>query len=295
MSDELSLVEQFLMYLSAERFFSNYTINAYRNDLFVFMTFLDENGKLTNEFICAVDIAMIHKFIANQRAANYNASTVARRIAALRSFYKWLKRTGRVAVDPLRLVASVKKPQTVVQIATAEQIMHLLAMPDTNDVLGARDQSMIEIMCSTGAKVSELVALGMDAVDTSETVPQLCIGGKKKRTIPLSMAAYASLQRYLDLRAKELDTSSPFIFVNKFGQSLSTRSVRRKLAKYLEEAGIDPNISPFTLRHTYAQHLIGQGESEESVRQALGHNSKETVRHVYRGLLEQPPKQQPQD
>ncbi len=144
---------------------------------------------------------------------------------------------------------------------TEEQMTKLLATPKDGDVLGARDKSMLECMYSTGIRVSELVGLNMEDVDFAAAVIRVRGKGRKERLAPMGQSAIASIQKYLAMRGGVVKDAMPTgaLFINKHGQRLSTRSVRRKLDKYLTEAGLDPDISPHTLRHSFATHMLNHG------------------------------------
>jgi integrase/recombinase XerC len=161
-----------------------------------------------------------------------------------------------------------------------EQITKLLATPDDGTLLGARDRAMLEVLFSTGVRVSELVDLNFMDVDFEGRTLRVRGKGKKQRTAPIGETAMAAVKRYLDLRRADSRSASfdqNALFVNKHGQRLSTRSVRRKLDKYLAEAGLDPTISPHTLRHSFATHLLNNGADLRSVQELLGHQSLSTT------------------
>ena len=161
----------------------------------------------------------------------------------------------------------------------------MLATPKDTGGLGARDKSMLECMYSTGIRVSELVGLNLEDMDFSGAVIRVRGKGRKERLAPMGQSAIASIQKYLALRGGMVKDALPTgpLFVNKHGQRLSTRSVRRKLDKYLIEAGLDPDISPHTLRHSVATHMLNHGADLRSVQELLGHQSLSTTQ-VYTHL-----------
>ncbi|MCH7721339.1 MAG: tyrosine-type recombinase/integrase [Planctomycetes bacterium] len=163
--------------------------------------------------------------------------------------------------------------------------VQITASPSGN-MLGARDRAMLEVLYSTGIRVSELVGLDMDDLDAIGRTLRVKAKGRKHRTVPVGETALTSIRTYLDWRTRHPRSASfdpNSLFVNKHGQRLSTRSVRRKLDKYLAEAGMDPNISPHTLRHSFATHMLDNGADLRSVQELLGHRSISTTQ-VYTHL-----------
>ena len=167
-----------------------------------------------------------------------------------------------------------------------EQVQKLMDAPGDGDLLSARDKAMLEVLYSSGIRVSELVELDMADIDLQEGVLRVKGKGRKDRLTPIGSQAIRAVQRYFELRVSEprlADKVTGRVFLNKHGQSLSTRSVRRKLDKYLVEAGLDPGISPHTLRHSFATHLLNNGADLRSVQELLGHQSLSTTQ-VYTHL-----------
>src|SRR5690606_28627187 len=193
--------------------------------------------------------------------------------------------------NPMSLIRTPRQAKRLPKAITIEQVERLLAAPDENDVLGARDRAMLETLYSTGIRVSELVGLNVGDLDPAGECMKVRGKGSKERIAPLGAHALASIQKYLDKLkgdprfsavAKAEPEKAP-LFVNKHGGRLSSRSVRRKLDKYLVQAGLDPSISPHTLRHSFATHLLDNGADLRSVQELLGHRSLSTTQ-VYTHL-----------
>lgn len=320
----LPIIESFLNYLLHERHFSAYTAKCYGADLRQYCDYLaDEfdisvnveqegralqaarlssaNGTAAGHAaaptvtgnIVQADVNVIRAFLAHLSEQNYSASTMARKIATLRSFYKWADRTGVVKGNPMVMIRTPKQAKRLPKAITVEEIERLLSAPDDRELLGARDRAILETLYSTGVRVSELVDL--DAADLDEYGEALHIRGKgkKERLVPLGSHALAAIRHYLamlhqDPRFKPAEASGKRLplFINKHGGRLSSRSVRRKLDKYLREAGLDPTISPHTLRHSFATHLLGNGADLRSVQELLGHQSLSTTQ-IYTHLTTQ--------
>ena len=323
MQEHTPLVEQFINYLRFERHFSPYTARCYGADLRQFVEYLadqphvtahtDEStgiaGSITpnlapaaataatgektidaaavDQRITAGDPVLIRAFLTHLDNFGYSAATTARKIATLRSFYKFLLRRGVVESNPMLLIRTPKQAKRLPKAITVEQIDRLLSMPDNRDTLGARDRGILETLYSTGVRVSELVDLNRNDLDLATQTIHVRGKGKKERIVPLGSHALAAIRHYLTLldpdprfaavRQRALTEPTVSLFVNKAGTRLSSRSVRRKLDKYLAMAGLDPTISPHTLRHSFATHLLDNGADLRSVQELLGHQSLSTT------------------
>jgi len=312
MSEQASLVQQFINYLRAERHFSPHTAKCYAADLQQFCGYLctlkgqvregangngngtgaappdlskiapppDVSGEELNRQLLLVETDDVRAFMSLLRDNNYCKSTVARKLATLRSFYKFLVRRSYLSSNPVALIRTPKQDKRLPKYLEVEQIEKLLANPDTTTLLGARDRAMLETLYSTGMRVSELIALNVNDVDLTNSVVRIAGKGKKRRVIPLGPGAVQTILHFLDLRRNSPRSGSfdsEALFINKHGQRLSTRSVRRKLDKYLLEAGLDLSVSPHTLRHSFATHMLQRGADLRSVQEMLGHQSLSTT------------------
>lgn len=286
------LVRAFLDYLKYEKHFSDYTVRSYGADLIQFCQFL--RGEIgtshranaaktegaTDDQLCVADVGVFREFLSYLYAQNYTKSTTARKLATLRSFSKFLIRKGKMSANPLGTIRTPKQEKRLPKCLTLEQVQKLLDAPGDGDILSVRDKAMLEILYSSGIRVSELVGLEMQDVDLDEGVLRVRGKGRKDRLTPIGSQAIGALKRYLQMRsmAGRLENAPEAkIFLNKHGQTLSTRSVRRKLDKYLGVAGLDPGISPHTLRHSFATHLLNNGADLRSVQELLGHQSLSTT------------------
>lgn len=316
--DTLPIVTGFLDYLLDERHFSPYTARCYGVDLRQYVEYLaDEHSiavDLTTEAaawsrICTpqtdvvatvapptltsimieADVTRIRGFLANLSESNYSAATMARKIATLRSFHKWLEQRGSIASNPMVLIRTPKQAKRLPKAISVEDVERLLSAPDTSTTLGSRDRAMLETLYSTGIRVSELV--GINLADIDEAGQALVVRGKgrKERIVPLGSHAMTAISHYLAMRRNQSSESidpNAAMFINKQETRISTRSVRRKVSKYLELAGLDPEISPHTLRHSFATHLLDNGADLRAVQELLGHQSLSTTQ-VYTHLSTQ--------
>jgi integrase/recombinase XerC len=292
------LVTQFLDYLRLEKHFSDYTVKSYGADLIQFDQFLaGEIGPAAaaipagvtapkvsptevDERAIKCEALTVREFLAYLYGQNYTKSTTARKLATLRSFYKFLIRRGIVSASPLITIRTPKQEKRLPKCLDLEQVQKLLEAPGDNDLLAARDKAMLEVLYSSGIRVSELVELEMGDIDLQEGVLRVRGKGRKDRLTPIGSQAIKAVQRYFELRTQEPKCNGPHqarVFLNKHGETLSTRSVRRKLDKYLVMAGLDPGISPHTLRHSFATHLLNNGADLRSVQELLGHQSLSTT------------------
>ncbi len=309
--NDCKLTQDFLSYLKYERHFSDHTAKCYGADLEQFGQYLVlTNSKATDtqapadnpwaqnthaqtpatqtqvqtdisQLLLNVDIDAIRTYMANLNTHGYSKSTVARKLATLRSFYKFLVKRGHLQANPVLAIKTPKQDKKLPKFLEYEDIQRLLNAPDQATWLGARDRAILEVLYSTGMRVSELVALNMDDVDFLGEVIHIRGKGKKERIAPIGSSALQAIQRYLEYRNKRMqhdpDFDSRVLFANKHGKRLSTRSVRRKMDKYLKAAGLDPDISPHTLRHSFATHMLNNGADLRSVQELLGHQSLSTT------------------
>jgi integrase/recombinase XerC len=300
------LTNEFQDYLVYEKHFSEHTVKCYSADLRQYKLYLSSQGSTAAEpehgfndqatatavatdvttQILQADVNTIRAFLAQLNQEGYSKSTSARKLATLRSFYKFLVRRGHVESSPVTAIRTPKQEKRLPLFLSPEQIETLLNCPDTNTMLGARDRAIMETLYSSGLRVSELVGLNLNDVDFLGEVIHIRGKGKKERLSPIGASALQAMQRYLtfrdaDTRKESFDPES--LFINKHGKRLSARSVRRKLDKYLLNAGLDPRISPHTLRHSFATHMLNNGADLRVVQELLGHRSISTTQ-VYTHL-----------
>ncbi|HPS55866.1 MAG TPA: tyrosine recombinase XerC [Sedimentisphaerales bacterium] len=303
------IVQNFLSYLKFEKRFSEHTAKCYGADLFQFGQFVMENAAQfqhsdsSDEFFSAsdssalatshqtdvkldqklltVDVEDARAYMALLNEKNYSKSTIARKLATLRSFYKFLVKRGQIDSSPVEVIRTPKQEKKLPRFLEYEEVKRLLNTPALTSWLGARDRAILETLYSTGIRVSELVALNMDDIDFLGEVVHVRGKGKKERITPIGSSALQTIQYYMEFRNKRAQSNTNFdskvLFVNKHGKRLSTRSVRRKMDKYLKIAGLDPLISPHTLRHSFATHMLNNGADLRSVQELLGHQSLSTT------------------
>ncbi len=313
-SEHLPIIEGFMSYLLDERHFSPYTARCYGVDLRQYAEFLCGELRLkparTQEAeafaragrdagpdkaivgtvgattitatMLQIDVAGIRRFLENLGQQHYSSATMARKIATLRSFHRWLEKRGLITSNPMLMIRTPKQSKRLPKAIDVEQVEKLLSAPDDTNLLGARDRAILETLYSTGIRVSELVSINRGDVDETGAALMVRGKGRKERIVPLGSHALAALRHYATMLDEQMsggedaDPTAP-LFINKHGGRLSTRSVRRKVSKYLAQAGLDPNISPHTLRHSFATHLLDNGADLRSVQELLRHQSLSTT------------------
>lgn len=289
------LLQDFLAYLKLEKHFSDYTVRSYATDVLQFADCLCGRGvkpmptspeapattlEEMEAKLRSADSLGVRDYLAALYAADYRKSSTARKLATLRSFYRYLLRQAMIPASPLAGIRTPRQEKRLPKCMDEGQIETLLNAPPPQDVLGARDRAIFEVLYSAGLRISELVGLQQSQIDFSEGIIRVRGKGRKDRLTAIGSKAAAALQHYARLRAEAGLSKAPHaqqVFVNKFGGPLSARSVRRKLDKYLIAAGLDPGISPHTLRHTFATHLLNHGADLRSVQELLGHQSLSTT------------------
>jgi len=283
---ELPIIARFMDHLDSQRGFSPHTVRCYGADLTQFCQFLagpegqgdrPAGGELERR-ILAVTPVEVRSYLAMLRNEVYSKSTVARKLASLRSFYKYLVRTGALEASPLSVIRTPRLDKRLPKCLDIHQVSALLEAPDTSTVLGARDRAILETIYSSGLRIGELVALNIEDLDEFSEALRIRGKGKKERLVPVGGKALVAIAAYLEMRnGSARSTRRGPLFVNNSGKRLSDRSIRRKLDKYLQIAGINVHVSPHALRHSFATHMLNAGADLRSVQEILGHQSLSTT------------------
>lgn len=272
-------VGQFLQYLATERNASPFTLKSYREDLMMFVNWLcDGYGTCPRpEQVTMLDL---RGYVAALHEAEYAKSTISRRLASLRSFYRFGQREGWTKANPAKALRNPRKSHKLPHFLSTDDIKRLLEAPSATQPMGLRDRAILETLYSAGLRVSELVGLNDGDLDLETGIVRVRGKGRRERISPLGSYATQALRRWLSVRrlaADEAQARLAPIFVNKFGRRLTTRSVGRLLEKYLASTGLDRRTSPHTLRHSFATHLLDRGADIRSVQELLGHKSLVTT------------------
>jgi integrase/recombinase XerD len=278
-------LNQFLVHMAGERSLSNNTTAAYRTDLEQFRAFLESRGRTTWSSVDHDDMLAFMLFLRERRYAN---STVARRTAAVKSFYSYLHNEGIITVDPTEQIDSPKVDRFLPRPISTNQVDELLELPlRSRSAEGARDKAMLELLYATGMRVSELVALDVQHVDTTTAIVR-CVGKQgRERVLPVTPTALTALEEYFDLGRSQLlrnaaDTEA--LFLNHRGKRLTRQGFWLILKGYAEELGLS-ELTPHTLRHSFAAHMLENGAELRDVQERLGHASLSTTQ-IYTQLAE---------
>ncbi len=278
----------FLKHLVDEKNSSEHTTKAYRDDLSQAIEyFRTQLGK--DATIKQVSTRTVRGFLAHLHEQGFSKSTIARRLAALRSWFKYLCRQSELSQSPAEGVRGPKKDKMLPKFLTEETTDKVLTTPTDDETSGPRDRAILETIYSAGLRVSECVQLNIDDVNLDDQVLLIRGKGKKERLAFLGPATTKLIQEWLEERNKLLklkNKNADAVFINKFGTRLTTRSVGRLLAKYLRQLGMSGQASPHTLRHSFATHLLDRGAEIRSVQELLGHRSLTTTQ-IYTHLTTQ--------
>lgn len=278
MIEKLSL--DFVAKLEHEKGFSEHTLRAYHKDLLQFDNFLKAEKRSSLE---SVNHLLLRRFLAVLRSKNYSKRTIARKLASIRSFFKFLIREGELVANPFEMLRTPKQDKKLPQFLSITEVDVLLKTPDSSSVMGLRDMAIMETLYSTGIRVSELVGLDEGHIDFTAGMIKVQGKGKKERLVPIGSHAINAINEYINSKPrskmkeeKSVSRSEP-LFLNKYGDRLTARSVARSLDKYLKASGINLLTSPHTFRHSFATHLLDKGADLRSVQEMLGHSSLSTT------------------
>lgn len=261
-------LQQFLDYLSLERTLSANTRSAYGSDLQEFFHYLEqakdvhELAKITKDHVLA--------FLSAEQARGISGRTLARRLVAIKVFLRYLQREGAIATNPTETMDSPKQWKKLPSVLSTEEVEALLGAPDKNPKTGRRDKAMLETLYSTGLRVSELAGLTLDDIHLEESYLR-CFGkGKKERQVPLSPRACDYIRRYI-AENREAPPHERALFITYRHAPFSRKGIWLMIKQYAKSAGISKNITPHTLRHSFASHLLANGAPVRVIQEMLGH------------------------
>ncbi|MCH2127573.1 MAG: tyrosine recombinase XerC [Pirellulaceae bacterium] len=272
-------VGRFLDYLRFERNASDLTIKSYREDLTALSDYLTESFEGTPD-PADVSTLDLRGYVSALHDAGYARTSIARRLASTRSFYRFLQREGRIDANPAKPLRNPRASRQLPHFLSTQEIGRLLNAPPRDNPLGLRDRSILETMYSAGLRVGELVQVSEGDVDLKAGLLRVYGKGRRERLAPLGSYAIQAMRSWMQRRqlsAKESPGRQAPIYVNKFGRRITTRSVARMLEKHLKTTGLDLRTTPHTLRHSFATHLLDRGADIRSVQELLGHKSLVTT------------------
>ena len=279
MIDEL--LNQFLEHLRYERNVSEHTLRNYASDLEQFYDYLEpadaQTGKRKEPDIQQIDHLTIREWLATLHSARKKKTSVARKLAALRTFFQFLVREGVVELNPAKLVSTPRREKKLPKHLSVEDAFRFIETPDLETDLGKRDRAMLELTYATGVRVSELTTLSLGDIDFKNKL--ILVKGKRRkdRIVPFGDPAHEALKSYLNVRDKFLDSApeserdEDALFLNYQGTRITTRSVGRMVEKYIRICAGMHDISPHALRHSFATHLLDSGADLRDIQELLGH------------------------
>ena len=270
-------LDSFLLHLQNERQVSPHTLDAYSRDIGLFLDFLQEHGY--TDQARDVDARQVRHYLGAMRRQGLGPTTAARRLSALRTFFKYLKKQGAVEVNPAALVESARRERRLPEHLVDTEIRSLLQAPPHDTPAGLRDRAMLEMLYATGLRVSELAALDTDSLNHG--AGQLRVRGKrgKERIVFVGGHAAGAVYEYIEKRRQQMlrQTTEPAMFLNRSGGRISVRSIQRMVKKYIRQIALARDITPHSLRHTFATHLLEGGADLRTVQGLLGHSSLSTT------------------
>jgi integrase/recombinase XerC len=287
------ILKDFLEYLRLNRNASRHTVMAYASDLSQFLQFaaLRHDKKFDELKPGDIEISAIRGFLAELHRRRISASSSARKLSALRTFIKYLKREDLVVDNASSLVSAPKRGEAIPAHLTVDEMTRLLEMPDTSSPLGRRDLAILELFYASGLRLSELVGLGLEDIDLSRRMVRVLGKGRKERLVPFNTAAADAIRAWLKDRAtaggptsadgaggaggargaRRARAGATPLFLNYRGERLSTRSVDRLVRRYVAACSAKLGISPHALRHSFATHLLSRGADLRAIQELLGH------------------------
>lgn len=272
-------IGQFLQYLRVERGASPHTLKSYREDLSALADYLaDANGGTPAPG--SITTGELRGFVSALHEAGYAKSSIARRLASVRSFFRFGQREGWAKANPAKALRNPRKNRKLPHWLSTDEVGQLLGAPRGDAALAIRDRAILETLYSAGLRVSELVGLSDGDLDFAAGVVRVRGKGRRERLAPIGSFAVRSLKAWLKVRTlspREKTGRAAPVFTNRLGTRLTTRSVARMLEKYLKLTGLDTRTSPHTLRHSFATHLLDRGADIRSVQELLGHKSLVTT------------------
>ncbi len=273
-------LDDFLKHLKYERNLSEHTLRNYESDMVQFYDFIappNQEGERRAVDIHGIDNLTIREYMATLYEKKKKKSSIHRKVACLRTFFRFLCREGVLENNPAVLVSSPRVDRKLPNHLSIEQMIQFIETPETDTVLGKRDRAILELLYASGVRVSELVGLNLTDIDFSHQTLRVKGKGRKERMVPFGDHAKAALESYLGVRGELLIEADPddrdplAVFMNYQGTRITTRSVGRMLDKYCKQCAEIHHVSPHALRHSFATHLLDAGADLRTIQELLGH------------------------
>lgn len=275
------IIAKFLSHLEHERAVSPHTHKNYQVDLQQFLLFLESKfpnvSDKGNECMKKLDVALVREYVES-RWTSLSASSMARKLASLRTFLNYCMRENLISVNCAKEIATPKVPKRVPKFLTVDEVFALIDAATDEGALGIRDRAILELLYASGLRVSELVGLNIEDVDLKAGTVRVLGKGRKERIVPIGEKASVAISNYLSKRSMlVMDQTQRWMFANRHGGRLTVRSIERLIPKYIRRSGVQKTVTPHVLRHTFATHLVGAGADMRGVQELLGHTSLSTT------------------
>ena len=266
-----TIFNSFVIYLNEEKGFSGHTVKSYKNDISKFLSFL----KKKNINLKKASKVEIRDFLASQYDESLSKKTIARRLASIKSFFKYLLNTDYVLKNPTIFLSTPKVSKKLPNFVDEKVINELMSKPDLSTEKGLRDKAILELFYSTGMRLSELISLNIGSVDEKNNLVKVFGKGSKERLIPFGNRAKFCMEEYLKKRVLRWNISSKDmpLFVNGKNERIPTRTIQRRISSYIKMLATGKRLGPHTLRHSFATHLMDNGADIRAVGDLLGHAS----------------------
>jgi len=284
----VDLINSFISYIKNERNLSLNTASSYRQDVMQFYSFLRSKG-LSQKDLTKVDYILARSYLIFLEKRGLSRRSIARKIISCRSFYKYLMRERKVGANPFILLHTPKMEKRLPSFLYIEEVDRILDGPSLDTHLGQRDRAIIELLYASGMRISELVNLKVSDLDLGQNEVLVYGKGAKERIVLIGSFAKQYLQRYMDKGRNHLlkgKTTLKYVFINKNSGKLTSRSIERMIKGYAKVAGITKKVTPHTLRHSFATHLLEGGADLKVVQELLGHSSLSTTQ-IYTHLTKE--------
>ncbi|MDA2934526.1 tyrosine recombinase XerC [Acidobacteria bacterium AH-259-D05] len=275
-------IESFLHYLQFQKNYSPHTIKNYRRDLLEFDHYLTRGNKDTPVHPGEIDHISIRDFLSHLHQKKNAKTSIARKLAAIRSFYRYLYSRGEVPSNPARLVRNPRLPDKKPRFLSVHEVEMILKLPDGHTDRGVRDRAILELLYASGLRISELVQINVEDLSLKQRLVKVYGKGKKERLVPFGEKAEQALQRYLSrrwtlLRRQKTAREPNALFLNLRGSRISARSIQRNLKEYIKRSALLLDVHPHLFRHSFATHLLNNGADLRCIQELLGHKNLSTT------------------
>jgi integrase/recombinase XerC len=273
---------EFLDHLKYQKNYSLLTVNSYSRDLEEFHAYLKGEQAVLDLDLQQIDHITIRDFLAHLAAKGNKKSSMARKLATIRSFFRYMHRQGLILKNPARLVATPRVPETAPRFLSVTEVEKILQLPDSQTPKGKRDRALLELLYGSGMRVGELVGLNLEDLSINERLVKVRGKGKKERLVPFGEKARDALQDYLTARTRILAglrtcRDPAALFLNLRGGRISVRAVQSNISRYVRESALLLRVHPHLFRHSFATHLLNNGADLRCIQELLGHESLSTT------------------